>query len=95
MSVQPVNQRMRIHVAQAAGLVAAAVILFSQPGLDGGVHELIQMVGLGLVLTCFIGRMWSILYVGSKKNLELITSGPCAFRKNGTVVPLSRGQLFH
>ncbi|WP_192384960.1 methyltransferase family protein [Mesorhizobium silamurunense] len=82
MRVQPVNQSRRIHVARAAGLVAATVILFSQPGLGRGVHELIQMAGLGLVLTCFVGRMWSILYVGSKKNLELITSGPYSLTRN-------------
>ncbi|WP_245459716.1 MULTISPECIES: isoprenylcysteine carboxylmethyltransferase family protein [unclassified Mesorhizobium] len=82
MRVQPVNQRMRINAARAAGLVAATVILFSHPGLGGRVHELIQMAGLGLVLTCFIGRMWSILYIGSKKNLELITSGPYSLTRN-------------
>ncbi|WP_245429151.1 isoprenylcysteine carboxylmethyltransferase family protein [Mesorhizobium sp. WSM3860] len=82
MKVQSVNQRMRINAARAAGLVAATVILFSQPGLDGGVHELIQIAGLGLVLTCFTGRMWSILYIGSKKNLELITSGPYSLTRN-------------
>ncbi|WP_245430661.1 isoprenylcysteine carboxylmethyltransferase family protein [Mesorhizobium sp. WSM3868] len=82
MRVQSVNQRMRINAARAAGLVAATVILFSHPGLGGGVHELIQMAGLGLVLTCFVGRMWSILYIGSKKNLELITSGPYSLTRN-------------
>ncbi|HTV67470.1 MAG TPA: isoprenylcysteine carboxylmethyltransferase family protein [Rhizobiaceae bacterium] len=82
MRLNPVNQRLRIHAVQAAALAAAAMLLLVQPRLHGEWHELIEMTGVGLVLVCIAGRMWSILYVGSKKNLELVTSGPYSLTRN-------------
>src|SRR5690606_15936156 len=38
--------------------------------------------GFALVLACVGGRMWSILYIGSKKNQELMTSGPYSMTRN-------------
>jgi hypothetical protein len=40
------------------------------------------MTGLGLTLVCVGGRMWSILYVGSRKNRQLVTSGPYSMTRN-------------
>lgn len=82
MRHEPVNQRLRIHVIQAGGLAFAAVLLLTHPALGGEFHEIIEFVGFGLVLACVGGRMWSILYVGSKKNSELITSGPYSMTRN-------------
>lgn len=82
MSDLPVNQRTRIHVLQAGGLAFAAVLLLTQPVLLGDAHELIEMAGFVLVLACVAGRMWSILYVGSRKNRELVTSGPYSMTRN-------------
>ena len=82
MRAQPVNQRLRIHVVQAGGLVLAAVVLLAQPLLGGHDHELMEMAGLGLIVICVAGRMWSILYVGKKKNRELVTSGPYSMTRN-------------
>jgi hypothetical protein len=40
------------------------------------------MAGLTLALACIFGRLWSILYVGGKKNIELVTSGPYSMTQN-------------
>jgi len=82
MRYQPVNQRIRIHVIQTGGLAFAAVLLLTHPALGGEFHEIIEFVGFGFVLACVAGRMWSILYVGSKKNAELVTSGPYSMTRN-------------
>lgn len=82
MRLQPVNQRIRIRIVQAGGIVLAAMLLLTHPALDGDTHEAIELVGFGLVLACIAGRMWSILYVGSRKNLELMTSGPYSITRN-------------
>jgi protein-S-isoprenylcysteine O-methyltransferase Ste14 len=79
---QPVNQAIRIRILQAGGLVLAASVLLAQPALAGNLHEMIEMVGFSLVLACIGGRMWSILYIGSKKNRELMTSGPYSMTRN-------------
>jgi hypothetical protein len=34
------------------------------------------------VLVCFLGRLWSILYVGGRKNDELVVSGPFSMTRN-------------
>jgi len=78
----PVNQRMRIRALQAGGFLVAALMLFVHPAIDGDPHEVIELAGVGLVLACIAGRMWSILYIGSRKNSDLVTTGPYARTRN-------------
>jgi protein-S-isoprenylcysteine O-methyltransferase Ste14 len=58
------------------------MVLLAQPVWHGETHEVTEMAGFGLVLLCVAGRMWSILYVGSRKNRELVTSGPYSMTMN-------------
>ncbi|CDX26108.1 Nickel-cobalt-cadmium resistance protein NccN [Mesorhizobium sp. ORS 3324] len=78
------DQHKRLIVVQVAAVLAIALLLFSKPFLSEGSngHELMEMVGFGLVLTCFLGRLWSILYVGGRKNDELVVSGPFSMTRN-------------
>lgn len=78
----PVRQRARIQIVQASALALAPLFFLTQPVWDEPIHEIVEMIGLFLVLVCIAGRMWSILYVGSKKNLELITLGPYSITRN-------------
>lgn len=78
----PVDQRARIRILQAGGAVLAALMLFVHPAIGGDPHEAIEMAGVGLVLACIAGRMWSILYIGGRKNADLVTAGPYAMTRN-------------
>lgn len=78
----PVNQRMRIRVLQAGGALLAALMLVVHPAIGNEAHEAIEMTGVGLVLACIAGRMWSILYIGSRKNRDLVTVGPYSMMRN-------------
>ncbi|ODT13680.1 MAG: isoprenylcysteine carboxyl methyltransferase [Kaistia sp. SCN 65-12] len=82
MRQQPLNQRLRIHLIQAGALLIAAALLFGRPVLAGETHELIEMAGFALVLICVAGRMWSILYIGARKNRDLTTLGPYSMTRN-------------
>lgn len=82
MRTAPVNQRLRIRALQAGGLLVAALMLFVHPAIGDDAHEMIEMAGVGLVLACVAGRMWSILYIGARKNAELVTSGPYSIMRN-------------
>lgn len=82
MRTEPVHQRRRIHTLQFAALASLPLILLAQPALEGGAHEFIEIAGVALAFVCIVGRMWSILYVGSKKNKELVTSGPYSMTRN-------------
>jgi protein-S-isoprenylcysteine O-methyltransferase Ste14 len=50
---------------------------------DGGpIHEGIEWAGLGLIVLCILGRTWSSLYIGGRKNRELAQSGPYSVSRN-------------
>ncbi|WFP63797.1 isoprenylcysteine carboxylmethyltransferase family protein [Mesorhizobium sp. WSM4904] len=78
------DQHKRLIVVQVSAVVAIVLLLFSKPFLSEGSsgHELVETAGFGFVLVCFLGRLWSILYVGGKKNDELIVSGPFSMTRN-------------
>ena len=82
MRSRPVDQRVRIRILQAGGLVLAVLALLAHPMIAGEAHEAIEMAGVGLVLACIAGRMWSILYIGGRKNADLVTTGPYAMTRN-------------
>jgi protein-S-isoprenylcysteine O-methyltransferase Ste14 len=81
---RPVQQRKRIRVVQAGVVVIAAMLLFCNPVWDEtyAVHEFFELAGLALALACIFGRLWSILYVGGKKNVELVMWGPYSMTRN-------------
>lgn len=82
MQTLPINQRIRIRLLQAGGGAFAALALFAGPAIGDGAHEAIEMTGVGLVLACVAGRMWSILYIGARKNDDLVTTGPYSMTRN-------------
>ena len=82
MRLEPVRQRTRIHFVQAAGLALVPAFFVAQPHWEGAAHEFMEITGVCLIFFCVVGRMWSILYVGSRKNRELVTAGPYSMTRN-------------
>lgn len=78
------DQHRRLIVVQVAAVLAIVLLLFAKPFLSEGSdgHELMELFGVVLVLACVGGRLWSILYVGGKKNEELISAGPFSMTQN-------------
>jgi protein-S-isoprenylcysteine O-methyltransferase Ste14 len=72
------DQRKRLNVVRAVAVMAMALLLFAKPFLSEGskAHEFLELLGFVLVLICVVGRLWSILYVGGRKNDELVSMGP-------------------
>jgi protein-S-isoprenylcysteine O-methyltransferase Ste14 len=81
---KPFVQKKRLRVLQVGAAVFVAMILFATPIWEegGNTHEIIEMTGIALVLACIFGRLWSILYVGGRKNQELVTAGPYSMTRN-------------
>lgn len=82
MRHEPVRQRTRIHFVQAGALALVPAFFIAQPHWQGAAHELMEITGVCLIFLCIVGRMWSILYVGSKKNRELVMAGPYSMTRN-------------
>jgi protein-S-isoprenylcysteine O-methyltransferase Ste14 len=80
----PFDQKKRIKLLQVFGLFAIASLLFSRPVWmdDQPMREVLEFSGYMLVFICVFGRLWSILFVGSRKNSELVTNGPYSITRN-------------
>ena len=84
--------RLDIGRVQALRKQTLAVVLFAglavcllgqarwRPGST--VHELIEWLGLLLIVICIIGRTWCTLYIGGRKDMELVTLGPYSISRN-------------
>lgn len=78
-SVLPVRQKIRIFILRAAFVLALPAMLFVVPAEYPGssfLREIIELLGLALVITCVLGRFWCTLYIGGHKNQSVIQVGP-------------------
>lgn len=78
------NQKLRIHALWLLALAFLSIFIVSMPLLGGesGLHEPIEMSGVALLFAAILGRLWSILYIGSHKNSRLVTDGPYSVSRN-------------
>ena len=78
------SQRTRKAVILAAILFAgAALFVVTSRWPEGGlIHEAIEWTGMVLIGTCVAGRVWCSLYIGGRKNFELIQDGPYSLVRN-------------
>ncbi|MGO4409789.1 MULTISPECIES: methyltransferase family protein [unclassified Brevundimonas] len=71
-------------IALAIGLAAVVGLAFftrSSWG-EGGLHEVLEAVGLGLIVICIVGRAWCSLYIGGRKKAEIVNRGPYSISRN-------------
>lgn len=60
----------------------AAFALTRAKGLGPAGHDTVEMVGLGLIVVCILGRVWCSLYIGGRKVRELVDNGPYSISRN-------------
>lgn len=75
---KPANQKRRINILQGATILVVPLIVFSRPGLPVSELslELIENIGILLIICGVLGRLWSILYIGGHKNMTVMRDGP-------------------
>ncbi len=74
-------RKIALGAAIALGTMASVVSRSSHP--NGSTwHETITGVGLALIGVCVLGRVWVSLYIGGRKNAELIDIGPYSVVRN-------------
>ncbi|MBS9476804.1 methyltransferase family protein [Ancylobacter radicis] len=79
-------QHIRKLVLFGLGGLAVGVLLFSHSlwadTTEHGLHETIEIVGLGLMLLAIVGRTWCSLYIGGRKKNEVVALGPYSICRN-------------
>lgn len=77
-------QHWRKHVLRLLFLGLVVLVLFSQSLWAAGdaVHEALEYAGMALIGTAILGRTWSSLYIGGRKNAELMQDGPYSLMRN-------------
>jgi protein-S-isoprenylcysteine O-methyltransferase Ste14 len=73
------SRRILIAIAIIFAFVVTGVVRSSW---GHGVHEMIEAGGIFLIAAGILGRMWSVLYIGSRKSRELIALGPYSVTRN-------------
>jgi len=69
-----------------AGAAAVGVLMFafcnSWLGASDSLHEMIEWVGVVLIMVCIVGRTWCSLYIGGRKIEQFVTDGPYSIMRN-------------
>lgn len=81
---------MKIHTVQSIRKIALGVAIAFGSALFAVtssthrpiVHELIEWIGVLLILLCILGRTWASLYIGGRKIEELVRIGPFSICRN-------------
>jgi len=59
-----------------------ALFVFGASRWSHNTHEVIEWIGLCLIFICISGRTWCALYIGGRKNSELVMNGPYSISRN-------------
>lgn len=76
--IKPANQKRRIAILRLFAVAALPLILFTRPywAEDTPPLEMMENIGLLLVVAAVLGRFWAILYIGAMKNRAVLEEGP-------------------
>jgi protein-S-isoprenylcysteine O-methyltransferase Ste14 len=74
----PANQKRRINTLRVIMVVMLPLIFLSRPALPlpGVLVDVIESLGILLVIGGVLGRFWAILYIGGRKNMTVMQDGP-------------------
>lgn len=70
-----------LYAAVAIGAVIFAVTTSIYPS-GKPLHEMIEWLGIVLIVICILGRTWSSLYIGGRKIEEFVQTGPYSVMRN-------------
>ncbi len=77
VDTRPFLQRIRIATLRISFVAFIPLIMIVKPMHSEGLfNELLEQGGLLLIIAAVLGRFWSVLYIGGKKNKFVMQSGP-------------------
>lgn len=77
-SLRPFDQRIRIWRLRVLTLLALPLILLTRSAwtAHGWSYEILEVLGVYLMVAAVVGRFWATLYIGGRKNREVVRDGP-------------------
>ena len=73
----------RITISRLFWISALIALLLTEKMFsDRLIGQLLPVAGLVLIGIAMVGRLWSSLYIGGRKNNELVTEGPYSMTRN-------------
>ena len=76
-------QRVRKWAIGLSLLAAVTLSMFTGTRWgDGAFHESLEAFGLGAIVIAIVGRAWCSLYIGGRKKLEIVDTGPYSISRN-------------
>ena len=77
LSAKPFQQSIRIAILRLGFIALLPLIFLIHPAYDDSMlGEVMEQIGVLLIIAGVVGRFWSILYIGGHKNRTVIQSGP-------------------
>lgn len=75
---RPGRERIRINVLRTAFLLFLPAVVFTRSAWvePEWVYEVIESLGMLLIVCGVLGRFWAILYIGGRKNDMVMQDGP-------------------
>lgn len=70
--------RNRINLLRLSFIVAIPALVFSKPiwNETSWISEIVDMLGLFLIIAAVLGRFWAIIYIGGRKSKLVFQDGP-------------------
>lgn len=77
------NSKTRIVHSRLLALLVLILLMVSENRIGNGLRQgLINFAGLGCVIICAFGRVWSSIYISGRKTSTLVESGPYSATRN-------------
>ena len=73
--------RRRIPIVIAIAAISP-LFIFTASRWPESQQKVIQILGIGMMTVCIVGRTWCSLFLGNRKTYELIEAGPYAVTRN-------------
>jgi len=77
-AITPANQARRIKILRVAFVLMLPLLIVVEPAYSDVsiLDEALEPFGALLVIAGVLGRFWAILYIGGRKNREVVITGP-------------------
>ncbi len=75
---RPGQSRFRVNMLRLAFVAMLPLVVFGWPvwSRDNWAYEVFEVLGTLLLIAGILGRFWSILYIGGRKNQMVMRDGP-------------------